>query len=69
MNPILRQIYKGIAYCYYHPEDITKKKALEKLFMTAWAMGYPKSYFDKPNKDIDISDMTEWEIKYVLDKQ
>jgi hypothetical protein len=66
MIGLLRQIYKGIAYCHYHPEDKLKKEMLDSLILKAWDLGYPRTYFDKPNNEIPISDMTEWEINYSL---
>lgn len=68
MDPILRQCYKGIAYCYFNPDDIVKKKSLDTFISLAWKLGYPRTYFDIPSKEIKVEDMTEWEIKYVLDK-
>lgn len=72
MNQIIRQCYKGIAYCHFHPHDKEKREALEKLILIAWNLGYPRTYFNYQSKDtnsITINDMTEWEIKYVLDKE
>lgn len=66
MNWVIRQCYKGIAYCYYHPEDTFKKGELDKLILKAWNLGYPRIGFDKGNEEILIEEMTEWEIKYCL---
>lgn len=64
MNPIIRQVYKGIAYCYFHPEDMDKRLMLNNLILDAWNLGYPRTSFDYGNKEIMIEDMTEWEVKY-----
>lgn len=66
MNDIIRQCYKGIAYCHFHPTDMKKKEILDKLLLKAWDLGYSKVSFDKPNKEITIGDMTIWEIGYMF---
>jgi len=68
VHPVIRQCYQAIAYCHFHPDDIVKKKALDNLIKLAWNLGYPRTYFDNPSKEVKVEDMTEWEIKYVLDK-
>ena len=69
MHPIIRQCYRAIAYCHFHPDDKTKRLALDNLIKLSWDLGYPRTYFDMPNSEIKVEDMTEWELKYVLDKQ
>jgi hypothetical protein len=71
MNQVLRDCYKGIAYCHYHPDDLNSKKVLDKRLMVAWAMGYPKTFFAKISHltdEIKVTDMTEWEVKHIFDK-
>ena len=66
MNQVIRQCYKGIAYCYYHPEDKKKSEILNSLILRAWYLGFPKVSFDIPTPHIAIGDMTKWEIGYSL---
>lgn len=69
MDIILRQCYRGIAYMYYNPEDKIMGEKLKKLLLTAWAMGYTRTFFDNPSNltnEITVEDMTEWEIRYIF---
>lgn len=66
METTLRQVYKGIAYCYFHKDEKSKREMLNKLVLKSWNMGYPRTYFDRPTEDITIGDMTIWEIGYSL---
>ena len=69
MDQIFRNIYRGIAYMYYHPEEKNKQKLLDELFTKAWHMGYPKTYFYQQSpltEEIKVEDMTDWELKYIF---
>lgn len=69
MNPILRNIYRGIAYCHFNPDQIAKCKELEKLFEKAWYLGYPRDYFYRKSEltnEIMVEDMTDWELQYIF---
>jgi len=69
MNLDLRNIYRGIAYMHFHPEDKAKQKLLDDLFAKVWALGYPKAFFYQQTKltdEIEVEDMSDWELKYIF---
>lgn len=66
MNEIIRQCHKGIAYCYYHPDEVFKKRHLEEYFLKAWDLGMPKTTIEQGTTELLVIDMTIWEIAYAL---
>lgn len=66
MNEVIRNCFKAIAYCHFHPDDKKKKGLMDALILRAWNLQYPRVWFNNPNKDIVIGDMTRWEIAYAL---
>ena len=65
----LRNIYMGIAYIHFHPDDKKKVALPEKLFKDAWYLGYPRDYFyhkSELTNEIMVEDMTDWELKYIF---